>query len=420
MTHRYQRGRADFADRHTAVLSCLLMMFFAGLVHAGNVVDLRTYKMGPGDRIAVTVYGQAELSGEFPVDGVGNIIFPLIGAVSVIDLTILECQTLITERLKDGILNDPSVNVRLADFRPIQVTGDVRTPGVYPFLQRSLVKSAVAQAGGYLTVEQTQGSAMADFLVADERVRVLRAARRPLLIRQARLDAQKMGAKTFTAPDLGPEVNQQPDVLDLIRQERGRLSAETEAIEKQVEIINSQQAQYQRELETLEGQVESEKEQMELVRKQLETYDKLVQQGLGRANARIEIQLAEASRKTNIWRLEGDQSRIRNQILDLNMRLHDLQSANRRLILTELQDLRQRLQETDISLASAEEIRQARLQQAGGLADAEVTYDFKISRVRGAEVVTIEAAESTFLEPGDIVEVRRKLPKRRDLARTLN
>jgi protein involved in polysaccharide export with SLBB domain len=34
-----------------------------------------------GDRITVTVYGPAELSGDFPIDGAGNIRMPLVGAI---------------------------------------------------------------------------------------------------------------------------------------------------------------------------------------------------------------------------------------------------------------------------------------------------------------------------------------------------
>ena len=60
-------------------------------------------------------------------------------------------------------------------------------------------QNCVAQAGGFGFAEQAPGAALSEFLVADERVRVLGATWRMLLIRQARLEAQLSGAETFTA-----------------------------------------------------------------------------------------------------------------------------------------------------------------------------------------------------------------------------
>ena len=37
------------------------------------------YKLGPGDRVRVTVYGEEDLSGEFQVDSTGYIRLPLTG-----------------------------------------------------------------------------------------------------------------------------------------------------------------------------------------------------------------------------------------------------------------------------------------------------------------------------------------------------
>ena len=90
----------------------------------------------------------------------------------------LSAEQRIVERLADGILVNPSVFVRVAELRPVQILGDVRAPGSYPFRYGSMVKSAIAQAGGLGTAER--GSAISDLLLADERVRTLGATiRRP-------------------------------------------------------------------------------------------------------------------------------------------------------------------------------------------------------------------------------------------------
>ena len=92
--------------RAAALLSGLA---FSSAVLADSPGESRDYKLAPGDRITVSVVGQAELSGDMLLDGAGDIILTLIGAIEVRDLTIVECQRVIHDRLADGILNQPSV-----------------------------------------------------------------------------------------------------------------------------------------------------------------------------------------------------------------------------------------------------------------------------------------------------------------------
>ena len=60
---------------------------------------------------------------------------------------------------------------------------------------------------------------MTELLAAEERVKTLTEERRLLLIRQARLEAQTLGAKSFTAPLLDEELSD-PEIKKLIKQEQ--------------------------------------------------------------------------------------------------------------------------------------------------------------------------------------------------------
>ncbi len=46
------------------------------------------YVLGSGDHVHVTVYGQQEMTGEYLVDGSGEIAFPLIGRLHVGGMTV--------------------------------------------------------------------------------------------------------------------------------------------------------------------------------------------------------------------------------------------------------------------------------------------------------------------------------------------
>jgi protein involved in polysaccharide export with SLBB domain len=156
-------------------------------------VDHDAYRLSPGDRITVTVFGQPELSGDILIDGAGTITIPLTDRIDVNALTLLECEKRIAERLADGILRKPAVSVRVAELRPLYVLGDVRQPGAYPFRYGSTVLSAVSLAGGFGPGELLRNTAVSEYLAAEQHVRELSLQKSTLLVRKARLQAQRDG-----------------------------------------------------------------------------------------------------------------------------------------------------------------------------------------------------------------------------------
>jgi protein involved in polysaccharide export with SLBB domain len=108
------------------------------------------YHLGVGDKVKVTVLGQPDLSGESEVDAGGKIVVALAGTVDAAGVTITE----VTERVRAAfaqaqILRDPKIAVQVVEYRPITVTGEVKTPGRYKFTFGLDVRSAVAMGGGF-------------------------------------------------------------------------------------------------------------------------------------------------------------------------------------------------------------------------------------------------------------------------------
>jgi protein involved in polysaccharide export with SLBB domain len=108
------------------------------------------YRLGPGDRIRLTVFNQPNLSNEFSVDGAGLVATPLIGPVQAGDRTARELeQTIGQELVRRGFLKNPSVAVQVVEFRPYYILGEVSSPGSYPYTANLTVRKAVAAAKGY-------------------------------------------------------------------------------------------------------------------------------------------------------------------------------------------------------------------------------------------------------------------------------
>jgi polysaccharide export outer membrane protein len=125
----------------------------AGATGAGGVetpeVVASVYKLGPADRIKITVFNHTDLSGEFSLDGAGNFALPLIGEVQGGGLTSRELEQRIQDRLKDGYLIDPQVSIEVMNYRPFYILGEVKTPGSYPYVDNMNILNAVALAGGF-------------------------------------------------------------------------------------------------------------------------------------------------------------------------------------------------------------------------------------------------------------------------------
>lgn len=107
------------------------------------------YTLGSGDKLRVTVFGEADLSGEFEVDGSGEISMPLIGSVLAGNRSVRELEGRITELLADGYLKKPRVSVDVLNYRPFYILGEVQDPGSYPYVNGMTILNAVALGGGF-------------------------------------------------------------------------------------------------------------------------------------------------------------------------------------------------------------------------------------------------------------------------------
>ncbi|HEY4134830.1 MAG TPA: polysaccharide biosynthesis/export family protein [Alphaproteobacteria bacterium] len=116
----------------------------------------QAYRLGAGDRIAVNVYGEQSIAGEYEVDDGGNVSLPLAGRVSVNKMTPAEAEQALQAKLKSSLEN-PQVNVSVVEYRSVYILGEVAKPGAYPYRAGATVLNAVALAGGYTYRAQTKG-----------------------------------------------------------------------------------------------------------------------------------------------------------------------------------------------------------------------------------------------------------------------
>lgn len=116
---------------------------------APEEVRVQEYRLGAGDQLRITVFGEADLTGEYVVNAEGMVAFPLVGDVPAQNKTLTEFGQAVTEALQEGYVRQPNVAVQVMNYRPFFILGEVRTPGTYPFSANLTVMNAVATAGGF-------------------------------------------------------------------------------------------------------------------------------------------------------------------------------------------------------------------------------------------------------------------------------
>ena len=86
------------------------------------------YKLGSGDKIKLTVYGEDDLGGEYLVDGAGQIQLPLLGQVPAAGMTLHTFVSSVTNLfVSEGYLKHPRLSVEVENYRPFYIIGEVKT-----------------------------------------------------------------------------------------------------------------------------------------------------------------------------------------------------------------------------------------------------------------------------------------------------
>jgi protein involved in polysaccharide export with SLBB domain len=129
------------------VLACAAIIF--GFQNGLAAQSLDAYRLGPGDRLKLTVFDNPKESGEFEVDSLGRVSHSLIGSIDARGKTVAEFQEFVRKTLDDNFIVNPKVSVEVLNYRPFYIYGEVNRGGSYPYVIGLTVRRAIAIAGGF-------------------------------------------------------------------------------------------------------------------------------------------------------------------------------------------------------------------------------------------------------------------------------
>ncbi len=118
---------------------------------AESALESRTYLVGPGDVLEVSVEGRPELSRLVTVQPTGTVRLPRAGEVAVSGLSTATVAARLAPLLAGPDLPEPRVGVRVAEYRSqfVWVLGSVARPGRKALRSGTRLVDALLDAGGF-------------------------------------------------------------------------------------------------------------------------------------------------------------------------------------------------------------------------------------------------------------------------------
>lgn len=268
------------------VRAAVLLAVLASLLATAARADV--YVLGPMDKLHIRVAEwQAEeatahewdsISGDYMVGPSGSVSIPFLGDVEAAGRTTGDLASAIGDQLQQklGLLTTPEASVELTELRPVFVSGDVETPGRYPFEPGLTVLKAVSLAGG-LPRAQSSLRVERDYINAHGNFAVMAAERDRLMARRARLNAEAADQETIKMPEA---LSDHPDAERLIADETAFMTARRKRLDRQLDSIDDLKILLQNQIDSLNEKMVTQNRQIDLAKSELEGIGDLKKKGL--------------------------------------------------------------------------------------------------------------------------------------------
>jgi polysaccharide biosynthesis/export protein len=117
---------------------------------AGGAERDDDYRLGPDDKVLVSINGDPKLTQTLVVGPDGRVSFPLLGDVAIGGSTLRQATQTVTELLARDYLVDPKVDLQITEYKSqwVMVTGEVGKPGRVALRGGATLKDAISDADG--------------------------------------------------------------------------------------------------------------------------------------------------------------------------------------------------------------------------------------------------------------------------------
>jgi polysaccharide export outer membrane protein len=389
-----------------AILATLLLLGFVP-PPSTRADEAEVYRFGPGDRLRIAVLNDPAMSGEFTVQQSGGISLPSVGRIQVVGRGLDELQEEVVTRLRESGLIEPQISVEVAEYRPVYVVGDVKTPGSYPFRMGMTVLQALAVAGGFLTLDDETLSLRLQVLQAQDSIESIEIDHLAAIARRARLFAERDGAEEIQFPPEIVERQNEPQIAGMIDSESRLFQTGRGAVTGEIAILENQKNKLHDEIANLEAQLKAIERRDQLVETELRDVEYLFGKGLTAKTRLLELQRLLTDVQRDRLEVAAAVARAQQDISKVDLSIANLRNERLNRILGDLDAAQKDISQLEIRRRTGKEIlalRQAMSKQPAVklILSGE---SFVITRDKGEGPEDIAATDRSYVLPGDVVRV---------------
>lgn len=378
----------------------------AGEISGGSA----RYRLSQGDRLRLRFIDRSDLEsaeGEYMIDEAGSIRLPRLGTFQAGAKTVPELEVEIRDLVESRGEKLGDFIVEIVAYRPVYVAGYVRAPGAYSIAPGSTLIQALSLAGGLFRSESMSAteSYRERATLAESLGRL-----RELYARKARIEAERDGKATIEPSEelLGVDpinadyaISRERELLLRMREtderERASLTEVIDLTQKEIDsYIDMQKA--------MDHRLDEQKKLFETM-KELQNKQLINQQRYYEIVASLDS--TQRDRQLAIAGLANARAKLGRAKRDLEM----IEIANNNRIARDLVDVEAEIGRLRTVVAE----RRRLIANLDGIADpahADRAVRYSIQR-RGhdGKVKTLEAQETTAVEPGDVIRVVRDVDR---------
>ena len=398
--------------RKTARLSSIVVGFALLLFgHFGALANtMSPYRVGPGDQLRITTYGEPQLSGLFKIGADGCISYPLVGRVCVAGKTLDEVVALLRADLREFITTSNNLTADIGQYANVYAMGDVEKAGAQEYRPGMIVSELVALAGGFRRGTPEGADVSARLLTVAQEIRDEKLQRFSGLVQRVRLLAETSGSdfdesKAPLDPSLPAEVAKRivADEVSLYKSRQHALADMRAALIRQTDAFET-------EIATLNESVVLHENEIKLIQQESDTQAALVDKGVATATKlqALRRELAGALRLS--LDIRASLARSRQGQLEVAQKLIEVTTLRANENSTTLRDLDVTLgrqeQSMESKLSIAEELS-AQTEQLTG--SKRRRYDYSVLRIVESRYVVQGLTAMDELKSGDILRVQAEL-----------
>lgn len=376
------------------------------------------YTINIGDELEMDILDDSDPPQRFLVGSDGEVQLPLIGGVTVEDITLGDARDLIRNTyIEREIFVAPTVELSVANFRPIFVLGDVRNPGNYDFQPFLTAEQAVGLAGGPAVSTNNEEARVLERRNLQGTLNGLDSDLARLVSQYARVQAQINGRSQVRWADVPEEVRPVIDreLFDALKPKEDQIIAlEARNRATRRELLKDAVTEATNRIALIDQREKVQSQALERIRGELDRNRVLVNRGLKTHSAVSQYDQAVARQEAELLQLREQRSAALVKLNELESELSHMDTEWEKQLLSQSQNFWNEINKLRSQRASMED-RMLLLGQwmnaaAGGI-EAQPLIEYRVRRRSRGGLKQIRLDPLDELVPGDQLVVTMKPPE---------